>query len=161
MNLYVMRHGAAQETSILHPDDYSRPLTREYVNTFRDVSRRMDRMIGDLDRILTSPLLRARETADLVAEGLGRGIRPDVMDVLDGSAAPEVVTNLMAALMGDPSILLVGHSPNIDHLIQYLVAPEELSPITHLNPGDLVRVEFKLPLERKALFHWLIPLEAW
>ncbi len=161
MNLYLLRHGKARESNILYTQDHVRPLTEEAIKALRRAAHAMPKTVPKLHRILTSPLLRARETAEIIAHAYGNGIQTEILEALDGTIAPEAITNIFANQMGNPSILLVGHSPNLDELIKYLVAPEESHPITHLSTGDLARVEFELPLERRAVLHWIIPLEAW
>ena len=163
MNLYLLRHGEAKDTNILYTEDYARPLTDEAVGALRRAARAMPRVIPSLDRILTSPLERARETARIVAEdfGGGSGVQPEVLEALSSDVSPEAIASLFSNMMGNPSILLVGHAPSLDALIWYLVAPEEKRSITHMKPGDLAHVEFELPLERRAVLRWLIPLEAW
>ena len=134
MRLYLLRHGEAERATVLGATDNSRRLTASAVATLKHAAHRMALAIGPFDRILSSPLVRAIETADIVSTAFGHFPVPE---------------------------LLVGHAPGLDELIRYLVAPEEPLSITRMQPGTLARVDFELPLRRKAILHWLIPLEAW
>jgi len=161
MNLYLLRHAKAEKSNVLYNQDHARPLTQDAIQALERAAGRIGDIVPHLDRILTSPLLRARQTAEIIASAYGEGIQTIALDVLDGSADPEAIANLFRDLMGDPSILIVGHAPNLDNLIRYLVAPNENTRITQMHAGSLARVEFDLPMERKAVLHWIIPIEAW
>ena len=78
MNLYLMRHGiavAAGDPSITQ--DSQRPLTNKGIKRIRRAARGLRRLGIDFDIILTSPILRARQTADIVAATLGLGVAPE------------------------------------------------------------------------------------
>lgn len=161
MRLYLLRHGEAEKASVLGVSDQARPLTQAAVATLEHAAHRMALTIGHFDRILSSPLLRAIETADIVSSAVGRLPEPEVVDELSGEFGTDAVASLLAHLVGDPTMLLVGHAPDLDELVRYLVAPEEPQPITCMQPGTLARVDLELPLRRKAVLRWVVPLEVW
>ncbi|HWH77607.1 MAG TPA: phosphohistidine phosphatase SixA, partial [Candidatus Binatus sp.] len=71
MNLYLMRHGiavAANDPAVGH--DSERPLTNKGVKRMRRAARGLRRLKIPFDAILTSPVLRARQTAEIVAAAL-------------------------------------------------------------------------------------------
>src|SRR5438552_8421202 len=65
--LYLIRHGMAEERGDSWPDDAKRPLTEEGMARLRKSARGLERIGVTLDVILTSPLVRTRQTADIVA----------------------------------------------------------------------------------------------
>src|SRR5918993_2737357 len=65
--LYLIRHGVAAERGDNYPDDGKRPLTNEGVQKLRKEARAFVALDITLDVILTSPLVRTRQTAELVA----------------------------------------------------------------------------------------------
>src|SRR4029434_10395463 len=72
MNLYLMRHGiavAADQPGI--ESDSGRPLTAKGTKRMRQAARGLRRLGVSFDTVLTSPFLRARQTAEIVAESLG------------------------------------------------------------------------------------------
>src|SRR6185295_9701455 len=65
--LYLIRHGIAEERGEAWPDDAKRPLTEEGIARVRKSARGLARIGVAFDMILTSPLVRTRQTADAVA----------------------------------------------------------------------------------------------
>src|SRR5882672_6508644 len=68
--LYLVRHGVAEERGELWPDDSKRPLSEEGMAGMRKATRGLARIGVSVDVVLTSPLVRARQTAEIVAGGL-------------------------------------------------------------------------------------------
>jgi phosphohistidine phosphatase len=111
--LYVIRHGLAEERGEAWPDDTKRPLTDEGSLRLRKSARGLIRMGVAFDVILTSPLIRARQTAEAFAAAFSS--RPPIVAV--DSLAPD---GSYQALLGDlekqsrrTHIALVGHEPSI------------------------------------------------
>src|SRR5215469_14985125 len=65
--LYLIRHGVAEERGEAWTDDGQRPLTDDGKSKLRKVARGLVRLGASFDVILTSPLVRARQTAEIVA----------------------------------------------------------------------------------------------
>src|SRR5258706_7668086 len=82
--LYLVRHGVAEERGDAWPDDAKRPLTDEGISRMRKVTRGLAELGVSLDLILTSPLVRARQTAEILAAGL----HPAPAGVAGGAPAP-------------------------------------------------------------------------
>jgi phosphohistidine phosphatase len=119
MHLYVMRHGPAEDRA---PSgrDADRPLTQEGRELVARAARELFRLRGaGIARVLSSPLVRARETAALVQRvvcpqseiDLRRELEPDDFPPLD------LVLELVA-LGGDA--LLVSHQPSVERLVREL-----------------------------------------
>src|SRR5262249_20541253 len=72
MNLFILRHGiAADPGDPAYPNDSERPLTDEGERKLARISEAMARMELSFDLVLSSPYVRARQTAEIVAEALG------------------------------------------------------------------------------------------
>jgi phosphohistidine phosphatase len=119
--LYLIRHGLAEERGHAWPDDGKRPLTEEGMESMRKEARGLARLGVVLDVVLSSPLVRARQTAELVAGGLEP--RPPIVNV--ESLTPE---GSYAAVVADlekharkKRIALVGHEPAIGELAARLI----------------------------------------
>ena len=78
MQLILMRHALAEERSDRWPDDGKRPLTKEGERKHRSISEALRRMGVAFDEILSSPLVRARQTADITARAYAWS-RPSVV----------------------------------------------------------------------------------
>jgi len=104
------------------------------------------------DVILSSPRVRAMETARLVAASLGREVR--VIDQLAGPLNIDILENLLEAAADPGSPLLVGHDPDFSDLAAELAGLAELP----LRKGALVRIDLTRPIEPAAgVIRWLIP----
>jgi phosphohistidine phosphatase len=148
--LYVIRHGLAEERSEAWPDDNKRPLTPDGVSRMRRAVRGLARLGVTIDIVLTSPLVRARQTAEIVAGGLEP--RPSLSNI--DSLAPD---GSYAAIVADlekhgrrQRIALVGHEPSIGELAARLIGSRhalefkkgaicriDLDELPPVSPGDL------------------------
>src|SRR5262245_29314051 len=77
--LLLIRHGVAEERGPAWPDDAKRPLTEEGIERLQKSARGLERLDVWIDIILTSPLVRARQTADIVASAFDP--RPSIITV--------------------------------------------------------------------------------
>ena len=120
--LYVMRHGiAVTRGSEGFLDDSKRPLVPEGKEKMREIAGGLKRMGFEVDWIVTSPLVRAVETAGIVAESLGSSVPVEVCEAMRPGGSPE---NLLAYLAKRPNwrrVLVVGHEPDLSELAARLI----------------------------------------
>src|SRR5436190_7488212 len=111
--LYLVRHAIAEERGKAWPDDSKRPLTKAGKARFREVVKGLRRLEVDIDLIVTSPLVRAKQTAQILA----RGLRPRPPLKTSAALAPEQSPAKAAASLRDyrkaRQIALVGHEPGL------------------------------------------------
>jgi phosphohistidine phosphatase len=157
MNLYLMRHGiaVAAEQPGMGPDS-ERPLTPKGVKRMRRAARGLRRLGISFDTILTSPLVRARQTAEIVAETLGLEGRLEEFSEL----APEKsVDQLIAGLTrfhDREELLLVGHNPLLIGAFSFLISGKDSLEI-ELKKGGLGCVETDgLPPGAPGTLHWFL-----
>ena len=124
IELYLVRHAIAAERGPRWPDDGKRPLTVKGIGRFREVVRGLAAIGVGLDVVLSSPLVRAIQTADLLAEGLDP--RPPVEQV-EGLAPGATVEAFVAALARAKRarIACVGHEPDLGQLAAHLVGASQ------------------------------------
>jgi phosphohistidine phosphatase len=117
VKIYIMRHGPAEETSITGRDE-GRVLTTSGRDRVRDVARALVSE-GEAPRvILTSPLARAKETAEIVAEVCQLDANVDVettRDIAPGGDGVALVSRLIAEKR--KRVMLVGHEPDLSGLV--------------------------------------------
>ena len=89
--LYLVRHAIAAERGDEWPDDTKRPLTERGISRFKEVVEGLRRLDVEIDEIFTSPLVRARQTADLLAAGLANKAVVKTLDALAPGHAPRAV----------------------------------------------------------------------
>jgi len=139
MNLYVMRHGLAADSS---PSgrDRDRPLTPEGILGVEEIGKTLRaQQRPSLGRIVASTYLRAHHTAELMAGALGAAAVPieTFSELEPDESAPLVLLQDLASL--DADVLLVGHHPMVIALLRMLVRDVGELPIG-LHPGMLVGV---------------------
>ena len=119
--LYLVRHAIAAERGSEWPDDTKRPLTERGVNRFKEVVKGLRRLDIAVDEIFTSPLVRARQTAELLAAGLEGKAPVKVLDALaPGHTSASVMTQL-ARVAKRRRVALVGHEPDLGELAAHLI----------------------------------------
>jgi len=159
MNLYLLRHGiAAANDDPENVPDNDRPLTPKGIKRMRKAAKGLRRMGIPFDSILTSPLVRARQTAEIVAQALGLG---DHLEEISGLAPGNSVSDLWSSLTpykDHEHLLLVGHEPFLSTTLGYLLTHDEKRSVAVVfKKGGLCRVEIDaLPPNKAAALHWLL-----
>jgi phosphohistidine phosphatase len=122
MELYFLRHGKAVDPgSIGAGDDFSRPLTGPGFDEMEAEAEAFERLKLKLDLILSSPLVRAKQTAEIVAKRLGLKKRLIVAEPLASGCDLERLRHLLAQHSGSERILLVGHEPDFSSMVGELI----------------------------------------
>lgn len=150
--LYVIRHGIAENRGEVWPDDTKRPLTEEGMTRLRKSARGLAKLGVAFDVVLTSPLTRARQTAEIVAGDP----RPPIVTI--ESLAPE---GSLAAVLSDlekqsrrTRIALVGHEPGLGELAARLAGSRH--PF-ELKKGAICRIDVEtLPPAGPGTLRWFV-----
>lgn len=156
MNLYLLRHGLAAESSASGRDS-DRPLTPKGERKLRQAAKAMEALKLPFDLILSSPYLRARQTAEVVAETFGAQKRLEFSDTLKpNGSANELVQLLRERVPAREEVLLVGHEPFLSELIGLLVTGGTTSTIV-MKKGGLCKLAIEsLKPGRCAALEWLL-----
>jgi phosphohistidine phosphatase len=129
MNLVLFRHGAAEdrETFARSGGDEERPLTERGRRKVSDAARGLKALLPRLDLLATSPLVRARQTAEILAETYGRSAPLEVPE-LAPDAARASLERWLRRQSPDAVLVLVGHEPNLGELARWLTdGPEPIA----------------------------------
>ena len=119
--LYLIRHGVAAERGENFPDDTKRPLTNEGVQKLRKEAKALVALDITLDVILTSPLVRTRQTAELVAAAFRNPPPIVTMASLAPGSAHNAIIEELSKQHRRHHIALVGHEPGIGELAGRLI----------------------------------------
>ncbi len=159
MDLYLLRHGLAVELDAPgFARDADRPLTRKGERKLRGIAAAMREMELSFDYILSSPYLRARQTAEIVAALLRQSKRLRMTEALVPDAHPRQLAEELHALVPAPnSVLLVGHEPYLSRLISLLVSGDPDFAVT-LKKAGLCKllVPHRFRAGRCAELQWLL-----
>ena len=156
--LYLIRHGIAEERGEAWPDDDKRPLTADGISRLKKSARGLEQLGVTFDVVLTSPLTRTRQTADVIAGAFEP--RPPIVAIEslapDGSA-PAVLADLEKHSRRE-RIALVGHEPNLGELAARLIGARR--PF-ELKKGAVCRIDLEtLPPAGPAALRWFMPPKA-
>jgi phosphohistidine phosphatase len=147
MQLYFLRHGEADWPGWTKPDD-ERPLTDFGKKEVRQVARFLNRLKVKTDLVVTSPLPRASQTAEVAAEQLKTKLRQD--EALEPGFG---ISELRSVLKRHRSkvLLLVGHEPDFSSVISALTGAS-----LKLSKAGVALVDIDPDTEKGRLL-WLFP----
>ena len=155
--LELLRHGEALPAGA--ESDSARRLSAAGERALEQLAATLAAEHWRPDRVLASPLPRARESARIVLEPLVPPLEPEMLDELAASPPPEAFIALLGDLgVTDGRVLLVGHQPLIGQLAHYLEGGRE----REIPPGTFVRLECPegLRAQRCRVVKKLIPGRA-
>ena len=122
IELYLVRHAIAAERGPKYPDDKLRPLTPDGTKKFKQSVPALMELGVVIDFVLTSPLVRARETAQLLAAGLKP--KPAIAEVealAPGGRHQAIIEAIKTHAKRNRRLALVGHEPDLGELAARLL----------------------------------------
>jgi phosphohistidine phosphatase len=152
--LYIVRHAIAAERGDDWPDDDKRPLTEKGIARFKDGLVGLRWLDVGLDEIFTSPLVRAKQTADLLAAGIAGKAPVKLLAALAPGTTPEEVMAHLARTARRRRIALVGHEPGLGELAAHLLGAKR--PM-EFRKGGVCRIDLQgLTENRPGLLVWFV-----
>jgi phosphohistidine phosphatase len=154
MLLYLLRHAEAEPHCA---DDFSRHLTESGFKQARRIGCFMKEQCLRPDLILTSPVLRAKETAEVVAKLLGK---VEIIEVPWAACGmdPEKALEELGAYSKFKSILLVGHEPDFSTLISSLIQLGR-SPSIEIGKASLTCINLPRLQHGSGILQFLLPVK--
>jgi len=158
MRLYLLRHAIAGERDAeKYPDDGQRPLTKAGTEKMIKIAQALSKMDVKIDLILSSPLLRARETAEIARKQLS--LKKDCLILVDQLAPLGEPSQLISEIQTKyirERLLLVGHEPDLSNLISLLLSGATALPVTMKKGGICCLSIDQLAAGKCATLEWLI-----
>ncbi len=148
MKLYFLRHGQADWPNWTESDD-ARPLTKKGKKEMRRVAKFMAALKVKPEVILSSPLPRAFQTAEIVAGELGLDVTREPL--LEPGFDPEQLPELIERFKGK-DLMLVGHQPGMSQAIEKLTGAN-----AKMAKAGLARVDIEDGTDLRGQLVWLIP----
>ena len=150
MDIYLLRHAEAEEQRPGRPDG-ERELTEKGRRQSRRAAEWLKAQGMELEAIISSPLIRAVQTAQPVAEALGKAIVTDKR--LAGlRLTAEAVRDMAREYGAAESLLLVGHEPDMGDLIAELTGGQ-----VEVKKAALALVSCDTVAAGRGVLAWLVP----
>ena len=158
MNLYIIRHAiAVDRDGPDYPDDSQRPLTSKGRAKMEQIAGGLGQMELEIDLILSSPYLRASQTARILAKSFRI---PDRLKftpaLLPDAPAGQIINDINEKFSQFENVMLVGHEPSLSSLIATLISGDPTLNIT-LKKGGICHLSMEqLAYGRCATLEWLL-----
>jgi len=157
MNLYIVRHAiAADRGTPGYEDDSQRPLTDNGRKKMKKISRSLDRLGLQLDVILTSPYVRARDTAKILADRFSMTEKIYFSENLIPPGNFEALVFEIHEKYDLANVALVGHEPMLSSLISWLTTGETEARIMLKKGGVAFLSSDSLFQDGRATLQWLL-----
>ena len=150
MDLYVLRHGTAIARGQWEGDDGDRPLSDEGREEMVRVAAGLAKLELGLDLIVTSPLARALQTAEIVAEQLGIQDKMVLDERLGAGFSANRLPKVLRTYADAKSLMLVGHEPGLSAAVESLVGGRII-----LKKGGMAYVQLA-DVAKKGELAWLL-----
>ena len=159
MNLYILRHASAGTRRINPLLDVKRPLDKEGKQHCLYLAYMLNAMKLSFDLVLSSPLKRSLQTAQLIATETGYEQNVLISNALAPAATFAQFQRMLRECEGHENVLVVGHNPNITAFLGYMIAPTAPpsdNPDTariRLRKGSIARLSYQ---RGPATLSWLL-----
>jgi phosphohistidine phosphatase len=157
MNLYIVRHAIAVEPGTPgYDDDSQRPLTDTGRKKMKKIIKGLRQLEVELDLILTSPYVRARDTAEILASGFKMKKKIVFTDNLIPPGDFDRLIDEIGEKHNVNNLALVGHEPMLSSFISFLMTGNPDAAITLKKGGVCLLSADGLRQERRAALQWLL-----
>jgi len=158
MDLYIIRHAIAVDQAMSdYESDSERPLTDKGRKKMQQISKGLRNLRVEFDLILSSPYVRARETAEILADVFKMKKKLAFSDHLIPVGNPELLIGEINEKYSVNSLALVGHEPHLSTFVGMLVAENAKADITLKKGGVCYLIADDLHhQEHRATLEWLL-----
>lgn len=144
--IYLVRHAIAAERGDEWPDDAKRPLTTRGIARFKEGVAGLAWLKIEIDEIFASPLVRARQTAALLAAGVSGKSPVKLLESLSPGYAAQAVMHELAKVAKRQRVALVGHEPGLGELAAHLIGSQRALPF---KKGGACRIDIQSYTSRR------------
>jgi phosphohistidine phosphatase len=156
--LYLMRHGAAVTRG---PGSFARdfqcPLTLEGGKDLLQIAKGLKRLGVSLDWIVTSPVVRALETAEIMRGAFGSGVPLSSFDNLRPGGAGEGLLDFLARHPRRRCVLVIGHEPDLSKLAARLLGATPSANLRLKKGGCCLIILDGFPPKLSGRLAWWLP----
>jgi phosphohistidine phosphatase len=159
MQLLIIRHAIAEDKEAFAKSgkpDTERPLTKHGRSAMARVANGLRKQVRSIDVLAASPLVRAAQTASIIAKEYGERSVVAV-PALAPQSAPAAFAAWLRTQRGASVVAVVGHEPHLGMLITWLISGRRESHVT-LEKGGVCMLEIDgQPGAQCATLDWLLP----
>jgi phosphohistidine phosphatase len=159
MNLYLIRHAEAVALGGAIIRDADRPLTERGIEDSRYVGKALGRLDPGITIVLTSPLRRARQTAENIAAALKGHVVPRATERLAPGFRAKALLEELRTVGDAPAVVMIGHQPDLSMAIGHLIDGQSHVSIA-MPPGSVARIRMSgASQSAEAHLQWLLTPE--
>ncbi|MGJ8642730.1 MAG: SixA phosphatase family protein [Luteolibacter sp.] len=147
MQLVLLRHGKAEDFPSSGGGDFARALEEKGMEQARNAARVLSLADFLPDIVLTSPVLRARQTAEEFCRAANI-TEPLMQEWIACGMSPETALSELRAFAESERVMIVGHEPDFSQLVQYALGA---SGRIEIRKGSLTCLEINPPSPRASL----------
>jgi phosphohistidine phosphatase len=151
MKLYFFRHGLAEDAQMPDFDDFARRLTSKGIERTEAAGRALNRLGVRPACLFSSPRVRARQTADILAKVLGVNVA--VREELNFGFSPHQLEGLVDGLKHGDEVMFVGHEPDLSATVSQLAGGGDVV----MKKGGLARVDVGGDTPLRGALVWVLP----
>ena len=141
MDIYILRHGKAEERSQNITSDSKRRLTEVGKKELEYIGKAIKNLDIEFDLVVSSPLVRAKQTADIILKHVKIKKKSIlVWDELKPEISVETTLKKLSRINSSSSILLIGHEPHLSNLISNIISNSDNVDIS-LKKGGFAHIK--------------------
>lgn len=153
MIVYFLRHVSAGQHTVFPKQDEKRPIDNIGEQQSHDVGRVLAVLGVEVDAVISSPLTRAIQTAELTAKEFGHKNKLVLSEAMRPEASYDQFHDLLTQYAKSKAIMVVGHNPSITEFLIHLLTGSETCDCIYFKKGAVAKVEVE---ENKAVLQWML-----
>lgn len=154
MDIYFLRHASAGDSSLNPAKDDERALDKLGIEQSHNVGCALAAMKVGFNAILCSPLLRAQQTAKIVAEEIGYKDKIITEPALVPGGNYQQFQTILSRYSGKDAILVVGHNPSMTEFLNKLLIGDDAPDAIEVKKAAIAKVEMD---GSAAMLKWCLP----
>lgn len=156
LELYIIRHGLAGKRLQDETDDEARPLKKKGKERMKGIAKGLKDLGICFDRVLTSPLIRAKESAEIVHACCSDAKEVTVTNLLKPGSTYNNLIRFLNKLKKSKRVAIVGHEPFLSDFASYCLSKSKSSFI-NFKKGGVLMLEIDGAIEPgRCTLSWLM-----
>lgn len=154
--LYIIRHGLAGKSLEDKTMDEERSLTKKGKEKVKEISKGLNELKISFDVVLTSPLLRAKETAEIINAYCGENKEVVITDLLKPDSSYNSLVKFLNQFKEHEKVAVVGHEPFLSGFASYCLSKNQ-DILINLKKGGILMLEIDQKIKPgQCILSWLM-----